>query len=275
MKKRTMLIVVLVFFTGCLHNRQFSNYNEINSITEGRLVSILLSDGSTFKGNGLHIEPDSTRWINKNDSSKQVVSTSKVEELSFVNRVRGAWHGFRTFLLTGAGLGLLTLVSGDGTDTSDDSDSWISLNFPTEFWATMWLVAGVEYGVLLGIPLGATIGSKDKFVLSGRPVSYDPIIEPPQEEVIQIDIKKADTTSGKIIVVSDLVGEVIDLEERNRYNIFLGTKGFQTAVLLQLPDRKYAFKITYIDEKTGEEKIKLLHQIEADIVRLKEHIEKK
>ena len=32
---------------------------------------------------------------------------------------------------------------------------------------------------------------------------------------------------GEIIIISERVGEVIDLEERKKYKLFMGIKGFQ------------------------------------------------
>ncbi len=70
---------------------------------------------------------------------------------------------------------------------------------------------------------------------------------------------------GEIIIISELVGEVIDLEERNKYNLFPYIEGFQSAVFLKLPDGSYLLKITYLEETTGEQKIKRILGTESSI----------
>jgi len=54
----------------------------------------------------------------------------------------------------------------------------------------------------------------------------------------------------EIIIISERIGEVIDLEERNKFNFFLSVKEFQSAVLLKFPDGNYIWKITYVDSTT-------------------------
>ena len=83
--------------------------------------------------------------------------------------------------------------------------------------------------------IGGTEGHTEKYIF--RPV----------EEMFVIE-------EGKVIL-SDKVGEEIDREERNKYSLFPNIKGFQSAVLLQSSDGNYAFEITCLSEKTGEEKI--------------------
>ena len=52
---------------------------------------------------------------------------------------------------------------------------------------------------------------------------------------------------GKVIIISPKVGEVIDLEERNRYKFFQAFSEFKSAVFLQLPDSTFAVKIVYLE----------------------------
>jgi len=85
----------------------------------------------------------------------------------------------------------------------------------------------------------------------------------------------AQNDQGKVIIISDQVGEVIDLEERNKYNLFPGIRGFQSAVFLILPNGSYFCKITYLDETTGEEKVRRFPQIKAAIQQLRKIINKK
>lgn len=50
--------------------------------------------------------------------------------------------------------------------------------------------------------------------------------------------------AGKVVVLSEKVGEIIDLEERNYYGLFLSAKNFHTAVIPQRPDSSFVVQIT-------------------------------
>jgi hypothetical protein len=53
----------------------------------------------------------------------------------------------------------------------------------------------------------------------------------------------AQDTTGTVVILSDKVGPVIDLEERNFYGMFSSVQHFESAVLMQTPDSLYIFKI--------------------------------
>ena len=75
----------------------------------------------------------------------------------------------------------------------------------------------------------------------------------------------AQEEQGEIIIISERVGKEIDQEENDKFKIFEGIKGFQSAVYIKLPDGRYFLKIIYQDEKTGEIKISRVFQSEASI----------
>lgn len=75
----------------------------------------------------------------------------------------------------------------------------------------------------------------------------------------------AQDEEGEIVIISEHVGEIIDLEERNTYNLFPDIEGFKSAVFLILPDRSYVLKITRVDETSGEERIIRIPIEERDI----------
>jgi len=75
----------------------------------------------------------------------------------------------------------------------------------------------------------------------------------------------AQEEQGEIIIISERVGKEIDQEENNKFKLFEGIKGFQSAVYIKLPDGRYFLKITYLDENTGELKIRRIQQSEASI----------
>ena len=67
----------------------------------------------------------------------------------------------------------------------------------------------------------------------------------------------AQEEESEIFIISERVGEVIDKEEINKYNLFPGVKGLQSVVFIKLPDGSYVLKATYIDVTTGEEKVEI------------------
>jgi len=75
----------------------------------------------------------------------------------------------------------------------------------------------------------------------------------------------AQEEQGEIIIISERVGKEIDQEENDKFKIFEGVKGFQSAVYIKLPDGRYFLKITYLDEKTGEIKISRIQQSDVSI----------
>jgi hypothetical protein len=63
-------------------------------------------------------------------------------------------------------------------------------------------------------------------------------------------------TTGTVVILSDKVGPIIDLEERNFYKLFLSIQNFESAVLLQRPDSSYIFKV--VTKKEDEPSIVVL-----------------
>ncbi|MBN1350705.1 hypothetical protein JXJ21_14910 [candidate division KSB1 bacterium] len=83
----------------------------------------------------------------------------------------------------------------------------------------------------------------------------------------------AQEEEGEIIIISERVGEEIDRDERARFNLFQEIDGFQSAVYIKLPDNRYFLKITYLDEKTGKQKISHLQQSETSIKNRRKYLD--
>ena len=49
---------------------------------------------------------------------------------------------------------------------------------------------------------------------------------------------------GEIIIISERVGKEIDQEERDKFELFQGINGFQSAVYIRLPDNRYFLEIS-------------------------------
>ena len=75
----------------------------------------------------------------------------------------------------------------------------------------------------------------------------------------------AQEEEGEVIIVSERVGEEIDKEERDKYELFPHFKDFHSAVLLKMPDNIHVFKITQMDKQTGELKIERIQASEESI----------
>jgi len=75
----------------------------------------------------------------------------------------------------------------------------------------------------------------------------------------------AQEEEGEIVIISERVGKEIDKKESDKFKLFEGINGFQSAVYIKLPDGRYFLKISYLDEKSGETKISRTLQSEASI----------
>lgn len=260
-----ILIFAMLFYSGCSSTRfikpEQSSYDEINKKLKGKRVNIILTDGYWYAGEvkDIRVAPDSTSWVELLLPRKHVIPTSKVKEIYTKSHVNGALQGLLSGAIVwgsiGALIGLMCHDSSPGGSGSSE-DSWL---FEGPLWTTTpgqdaalgAILLGVP-GALIGFLIGVSKGSTNKYVLSV-----------PSSEAT--DISLTDLERSKVIIISERVGEVIDLEERNKYHIFPGIKGFQSAVLTELPDGRYILKVTYLDETTGEEKIRLFYQTKLQI----------
>lgn len=95
-------------------------------------------------------------------------------------------------------------------------------------------------------------------------------ISPVMEAMAQEGLPQ-EPEAGKVIVLSEKVGEIIDLEERNYYRLFLFSKNFQSAVILQQPDSSFVLQIT--EEMEGIKQLRT-QPIERKILnRLRQYID--
>ena len=62
---------------------------------------------------------------------------------------------------------------------------------------------------------------------------------------IFIDVYSQEDDVG-VVILSEQVGDTIDLEESKKYNLVFHIEGFQYAVFLKFPDGHYEVKITYL-----------------------------
>lgn len=100
-------------------------------------------------------------------------------------------------------------------------------------------------------------------MLTGRIDNFDELSSAEKAEIRTRyeKIREAITASsewreGKVIVISPKVGESIDRDERDRYQLFPGSLNFLSAVILQLPDSSYVAEIT--EEQDGDKKVRTI-----------------
>jgi hypothetical protein len=86
-------------------------------------------------------------------------------------------------------------------------------------------------------------------------------------------ISYAQEQEGEIIIISERVGEVIDLEERTKFDLFGFVKGFQSARLFKLYEGSCVWKISLLDSTAGELVIRENSPTEPEINRLREYID--
>ena len=96
MKRFLPLFILTGLFIGCSHTRSFSNYDEINSLTKGKVAKLKLSEGDNIEGRDIQITTDSTYWVEPRKGIKNAVPTSQVHKLVIVKRGRGAWEVVHT-----------------------------------------------------------------------------------------------------------------------------------------------------------------------------------
>lgn len=85
-------------------------------------------------------------------------------------------------------------------------------------------------------------------------------------ELLLTDVLWAENQE-KVIVISDKIGELIDVHEREQYNILPAIENFKSAVFLQLPDSSYVLEVTY--EQDGKEKTMRISQTFDDLNKMR------
>jgi len=187
-------------------------------------------------------------------------------EFSKKNRSKGAGVGFFIGLLAG---GLISFIISPLLTQGDINNFMFKFYEKDIHWYTV-LGAGIGGGIVL--TAGSFYGITDKYILTAPTASTVKRIEIKGENKIEIR-EKIDTEGGIITSISNRVGDRVDLQESNNYHLFSNIQGFQSAVLLKLPDGRYVFEITTLDEITGEENIEQVIQTESQIEQIRDYIE--
>ena len=158
------VIVISLMLTptlmGCAHNytvrpTEPEDYTSLNQRALQKQAIVTLMDGRTVPADKLRFAPDSTSWIDPNTRKVMTVRTTGVSNIRFVRRGKGALQGFGIGLLGGAVGGAII-----GIAISDESADAPFTPGAAPFTVGIFF-GGV--GGLIGIPIGAAIGSKDVY----------------------------------------------------------------------------------------------------------------
>jgi hypothetical protein len=169
---RKLVLPLLAFSTfllaSCTHLRTFKTYEDINTVSKDRKAQIILVNGRGYEGRDFHLAEDSTQWRDLNTNKAQSISTSEIREISIKNSGRGAWEGFGLGLLAGAATGaVIGFASGDDPGANGHGFETLFAHTAGEKALVYDVVTGGGGG-LLGVVIGSSTGSKDKFVLQGE-----------------------------------------------------------------------------------------------------------
>lgn len=164
MIRPSLIIITLAMVTfGCAHTHKInlssqpSTFNKINANLKSKKAKITLANGQTFVGKGTQIAFDSTFWFDPGTNNKYTVSSLEVEKIVTKKRGRGALDGLKYGALIGGAAGLMI-----GVLTGADEDP---KGFGPDIDIAGWTVMLAVDGALLGLPIGAIAGSKDKYII--------------------------------------------------------------------------------------------------------------
>jgi hypothetical protein len=171
---RTYALVLLTIVTAvsaCAHTTYVGapsagTCRRINERTTGRDATIILANGDGFQAQGVLVAPDSTSWLDPHTDELRTVPTAEVLELRLVSHGKGALQGFGIGVLAGAVTGAAFGLA-DGGDRRNEGLTLI--RFTAAQRAAMGATVFGGLGGLAGLPLGASMGSKDIFRFQASP----------------------------------------------------------------------------------------------------------
>lgn len=86
-----------------------------------------------------------------------------------------------------------------------------------------------------------------------------------------IPVMAQESESRKAIIISEKVGETIDLKERNQYRLFLFMENFKSAVVVQMSDSSFVMRIT--EEENGIKRVDSIPITLKVLQRLRQYID--
>ena len=161
-RKITCLAFILLWGIGCTHTHILApeepgSYASLNERAAQQGTHVMLADGQRFSAAALQMTPDWTSWIDPASGSVMNVATSEVAAVQFNRHGRGAWEGLGLGLLSGAVTGAAI-----GFADGDDESGFLTSTAEEKALGGGILLGGA--GGLLGLLVGAAVGSKDVYL---------------------------------------------------------------------------------------------------------------
>ncbi len=162
---RLPLLVLFILLPACTHVRTANSddrYAEINQRSEREPVTVWLTNGVRFRTERLHIASDVTTWYEYGTVEVQRFPTDEIARVEFKSRGRGALEGLGIGLVVGA----ITGFAFDFASGQQDEENIIQVDDLEEDVAIVLGVLWSSLGGLIGLPIGAVVGSKDVYPIT-------------------------------------------------------------------------------------------------------------
>ncbi len=156
-------LILLLIFVGCSSKFLINPDNNKDKLFLSRISTennavVTLMNRSKINVKNIDINPDTTKWLNLETKNIDCYKTSKIFSISFTKRWKGVFEGFGLGFLSGAVTGMTI-----GLASGNDPPGWFALT-ASEKALYLGLALGTVGGVL-GIPIGALVGSKSIYYI--------------------------------------------------------------------------------------------------------------
>jgi len=152
---RSLFLGLVIMLIGCTQNRNVRSSTDYVALTEKsqrQQAIVTFRDQKKMIAKKVRFAPDSTTWVMPVTHKLISIQTTDVSEVRFTKRVKGALQGAGFGLLGGA---LFGVVAG----LSSDEGGFFTPN-------ELAVIGGVYFaalGGIIGLPVGALIGSKEVY----------------------------------------------------------------------------------------------------------------
>jgi hypothetical protein len=247
----SLFMALAILFAGCSSFtliKTETDYLKANKKFENRNVTVSLNNGEIIKAENVFVKADSISLLDTGSNIKRLIPTPEVEKIVLHNVVEKTIKGCIT--------GFLVSIP-----------CWALLITDTWYKSPPSVLSGSALFKLGGY-LGAFMG-----LISGINGDFYRFFEPESKSIPSVVLENHVVVEGKVVVISEKVGEVIDLQERDKYNLFQGVKEFQSAELRQLNDSTFYFYVTCSDTNSKSVELMELQIDKEQIKRVREHID--
>jgi hypothetical protein len=265
MKKPSSLFMILVFlFTGCSSLtllKTESDYEKINEKLKDKNVTVSLKNGEIIEAKNVVFMTDSVSFLDSESNIKRSIPTPEVKNIVINDIGKSIISAF----LGGVIVCVIPVVLIFGGIAASFGESLISPQL---------LLLGLAVGALSGFGKGDAYGfgeSESQRPFGGTSQIQDSTVPEPPWASSGVSENQM-SVEGKVIVISERVGEIIDRQERDKYGLYVYINGFQSVEFRQNEDRSYWFYLRYMDQKSGTAKILKRQTDEKTIQLLREYI---